>query len=95
MHGMLSAAVMLAAFAVIALAAAASVVWLYRATGAYAQRSRPAPAGRAGDAAVTGPIGTADSFDGPVGSPSRPLSLDLPQAYTCRSKQAKLFLKLW
>jgi hypothetical protein len=35
------------------------------------------------------------SFDGPVSSPSRPLSPDLRPAYTCRSKQAKLFLKWW
>ena len=58
MHGMLSAAVMLAAFAVVALAAAASVVWLYRAAGASAQRSRPALAGQPGDAA--GPDTPAD-----------------------------------
>ncbi len=51
MHGMLSAAVMLAAFAVIALAAAASVAWLYRAAGASARRSRPALAGQPGGAA--------------------------------------------
>ena len=67
MHGMLSAAVMLAAFAVIALAAAASVVWLYRATGAYAQRSRPALAGQPGDAA--GPDTPAAALDVAVPAP--------------------------
>ena len=51
MHGMLSAAVMLAAFAAVALAAATSVVWVYRAAGASPQRSRPAPAGVPADAA--------------------------------------------
>ena len=48
MHGMLSAAVMLAAFAVTALAGAASVVWLCRVAAA---RPRPAQARRTAGAA--------------------------------------------
>jgi len=43
MHGMLSAAVILAVFAVIALAGAVSAVWLYRAAATSAWRARPAP----------------------------------------------------
>src|SRR5450631_2711862 len=42
MHGMLSAAVILAVFAVIALAGAGSAVWLYRAAAASAWRAQPA-----------------------------------------------------
>ena len=43
MHGMLSAAVILVVFAVIALAGAGSAVWLYRAAAASAWRAQPAP----------------------------------------------------
>ncbi len=42
MHGMLSAAVILVVFAVIALAGAGSAVWLYRAAAASAWRAQPA-----------------------------------------------------
>ena len=42
MHGMLSAAVILAAFAVIALLSGASAVWIFRAAGLAPQRSRSA-----------------------------------------------------
>ncbi len=42
MHGMLSAAVMLAAFAVIALVGGVSAVWLFRAAAAAPRRSRSA-----------------------------------------------------
>jgi hypothetical protein len=83
MHGMLSAAVMLAAFALVALAAAASVVWVYRAAGAAPPRSRPAPAGLPADAAgpdtpaapdVAGP-GRPDEPAGP-GRPDEPAGPD-------------------
>src|SRR5450755_2374669 len=43
MHGMLSAAVILVVFAVIALAGAGSAVWLYRTPAASARRAQPAP----------------------------------------------------
>jgi hypothetical protein len=72
MHGMLSAAVMLAAFAAVALAAATSVVWVYRAAGASPQRPRPAPAGVPADAAgphtAAGP-GTAAGPDTAAAAP--------------------------
>ena len=42
MHGMLSAAVMLAAFAVIALVGGVSAVWLFRAAATAPRRSRSA-----------------------------------------------------
>src|SRR5208283_1406691 len=42
MHGMLSAAVILAAFAVIALLSGASAVWIFRAAGVAPRRSRSA-----------------------------------------------------
>jgi hypothetical protein len=61
MHGMLSAAVMLAAFAAVALAAATSVVWVYRAAGASPPRSRPAPAGLPAGAAGPDPAAGPDT----------------------------------
>ncbi len=54
MHGMLSAAVILAAFAVIALLSGASAVWIFRAAGVAPRRSRSARMTRMPGAA-TGP----------------------------------------
>ena len=73
MHGMLSAAVMLAAFAVVALAAATSVVWVYRAAGASPQRSRPASAGVPADAAGPNTAAGPDTAAAPDGAaPGQP-----------------------
>ncbi len=60
MHGMLSAAVILAAFAVIVLVSGASAVWLFRAAGTSPGRSR---------SAVTPATGLAPSADGAPGEP--------------------------
>jgi hypothetical protein len=88
MHGMLSAAVMLAAFAAVALAAATSVVWVYRAAGASPQRSRPAPAGvpaggagpdaAAGPDTAAAPDGTASGQPDWLAGPGRPDGLAEP-----------------
>lgn len=80
MHGMLSATVMLAAFAAIALVSGASAVWLFRAAAAAAGRSRPArparPPGAAtgqdpGAAGTVGTVGTAGGA-GTVGVQGEP-----------------------
>src|SRR5512135_3031702 len=85
MHGILSAAVMLAAFAVVALAAAASVAWVYRAAGATPQRPRPAPAGLPADTAapdtpaahdVAGPA-RPDGLAGPDQAAAPPAAVDV------------------
>jgi hypothetical protein len=60
MHGMLSAAVILAAFAVIVLVSGASAVWLFRAAGTSPGRSR---------SAVTPATGLAPSADDAPGEP--------------------------
>lgn len=66
MHGMLSAAVMLAAFAVIAVAGGASAVWLYRASSGTPCRSRP-------DRPETRPTGESEAWPaGPEAQPDRP-----------------------
>jgi len=52
MHGMLSAAVILVVFAVIALAGAGSAVWLYRAAATSAWRPQPAPGELPAESAV-------------------------------------------
>ncbi len=73
MHGMLSAAVMLAAFAAVALAAATSVVWVYRAAGASPQRSRPASAGVPADTAGPNTAAGPDTAAAPDGAaPGQP-----------------------
>jgi hypothetical protein len=68
MHGMLSATVMLAAFAAIALVSGASVVWLFRAAAAAAGRSRPARPTGTPSAATGQEPGTA----GTAGVPGEP-----------------------
>jgi len=71
MHGMLSAAVMLAGFAVTALAGVASVVWLYRVEAAGPRRSR-APR-QAGPVAAAAPD---DAADDPGAMPAARLADD-------------------
>ena len=77
MHGMLSAAVMLAAFAVTALAGVVSVVWLYRVEAAGPRRSRaPRPAGTVTAAAPGDPGAMAAA--GLAGGAARPDELAGP-----------------
>jgi hypothetical protein len=86
MHGMLSSAIILAAFALVAGAGGYTALWLYRATPGAPSRSRPSIAGWLGGLGRSGgpgelrvPDDEPDVFAGP-GAPDTPEPRDTAEA---------------